>query len=422
MRLIVSISIGWLLALVGALVGIGLYDSRLHRVAIAAPHILNPISKSISNLGRSPVANGEKEQPKPFPGRVSVIIPAYNEAENIRDCLVSVLDSTPPTGQAASSEPVQIWVVDDQSSDETWAIAQKVQTTRADPRLHLLAGQARPTEQNWVGKNWACVQAVQQATGDFLLFLDADVRLKPGGIESAIAAMEQSHADLLTCWPQIICGCWAEWLAQPLIVGILAASLPFAEVNDPKSETVFAVGPFMLFRRTAYERLGGHQAVASQVVEDVELARLVKQTGLKLNYALGHELASVQMYKTAASLWEGWSKNWHLGCQRQIPLTLYSALMPFWICTVPWLGLIVSLVRGFWMGFGLLEVGAIAIALISIMLQYQLRSAIEQLSTIPPRYWWLTGIGGILVTAIVIASLIKTETGWGWTWRGRALR
>jgi cellulose synthase/poly-beta-1,6-N-acetylglucosamine synthase-like glycosyltransferase len=346
---------------------------------------------------------------------IAVVIPAYNEAENIRECVLAVLAAT-------QSSQMQVWVVDDQSIDPTLAIVQALQQELGDPRLQVLASAPRPQGEIWVGKNWACFQATQQIQTEFLLFLDADVRLKLGAIEGALQVMQSEQVDLLTVLPTIVCGCLGEWLAQPLIISLLAVGLSFAEVNDPESETVFAVGPFMLFRRNAYESLGGHLAVASEVVEDVELARRIKQKGLKLKYGLGHDLAAVQMYRSAATLWEGWTKNWYLGSRRNLLGTLYTAAIVLWTCTGPWLGLLLLLGTVVTSGVSLLHGLAIALALASIALHYWLRCDVERLAAIPRRYWWLTGVGGVFVAAIAIASIIKTETGWGWTWRGRSLK
>ncbi|MEX0271762.1 glycosyltransferase family 2 protein [Leptolyngbyaceae cyanobacterium UHCC 1019] len=389
------------LALLLALGMILLYLGKLRSAATSAPRLL----VTPSNTSLCP------------PAKISVIIPAYNEADNIAACITAVLASS-----GKSADWLKVWVVDDQSTDDTLAIAQNLQATLADPRLEVIAGKPRPADETWVGKNWACVQAVEQASGDFLLFLDADVRLKPGAIPAALEFVQRSQIDLLTCWPTLVCGCLAEWLAQPLIAGILAVGLDFAQINDPHSETVFAVGPFMLFRRTAYEQIGGHQAVASQVVEDVELARLIKQKGLVLHCGLGHELGTLRMYPSGAALWEGWTKNWYLGSQRNLGLTLQTALLMFWMCTIPWLAAIALLLKGSLTGFTPFDGLAIALAFATILLHYPIRRAIAQLSAIPPRYWWLTGLGGAFVTAIILGSIIKTETGWGWTWRGRSLK
>lgn len=386
------------LALMGALA----YWSKLRHAIHEAPQLCkHPVALSSQTEGAT----------------ISVIVPAYNEAENIQDCLSSILDST-----ALSSGVLEVWAVDDQSTDKTLAIANSLQQQRQDPRLKVLAGQPKPAEEVWVGKNWACTQAAERASGEFLLFLDADVRLKPGAIETAVQEAQQERIDLLSCVPSIICGCLAEWLVQPLIVNTILVGFNFQAVNDPKTERAFAAGPFMFFRRSAYDKIGGHRAVASEVVEDVELSRRVKLSGLKLRYLLGSELAAVRMYRSWNALWEGWTKNLYVGSGRNLGGMLSFIALILLVCTVSWVVLAVLLVKLFWVGLSLLEGTAIALSIIIIGLQYDVRRRSATVSQIPPRYWWLTGVGGVLVGAIALGSIIKTETGWGWTWRGRSLK
>lgn len=394
--------------MVAALLGMGLYLTNLRRIAKTAPVIGNACAPADATSSLPGVSS-------PLASSIAVVVPAYNEAINICDCIQSVLASAP------MDTPLTLWVVDDQSEDATLALAQALQQALQDFRFHVLPGQARPQGEGWRGKNWACAQGAQHTESEYLLFLDADVRLKPGAIAAACQAMEQTQADLLTVIPQIECGFWGEWLIQPLIMGLLVAGFDFTQVNDPASSKAFAAGPFMCFRRSAYDRLGGHRAVANCVVEDVELARRIKQKGMTLRFAIGHPLASVRMYRTWQGIWEGWTKNWHEGSQRNLGVTLFSALIPFLVGVVPWVGGIVAV----WQvisGQGTLETeitGAIALGVIG--LQWEMRRQLEPILGIPPRYWWLTGIGAIFTIAIILMSIVKAETGWGWTWRGRSL-
>jgi cellulose synthase/poly-beta-1,6-N-acetylglucosamine synthase-like glycosyltransferase len=357
----------------------------------------------------------------PFP-TVAVIIPAYNEAENVEACLTAVLQST-----TLPAERLQVWLVDDQSTDKTWAIAQTVARSRQDPRLNLLAGKPKPTGETWVGKNWACTQVAEQVTNDYLLFIDADVRLQAGAIELAVQQAQTEAIDLLSCGPTIECGCLAEWLVQPLMISLIIVSFDFAIVNDPNTEKAFAAGPFMLFRRSAYEQVGGHRAVAAEVVEDVELSRRIKQRGCRLVLLNGKELASVRMYRSASALWEGWTKNLYLAAQRNLLSILQMIGITLLICTVPWVGAIALLIKALFTQANLSEFSlwdgiAIALCCLTIALHYDMRRVARAATTLPTRYWWLAGLGGIAIAAIAIASVIKTETGWGWTWRGRSLK
>ncbi len=385
-----------------SLITIAIYGSRL-RHSLASAVMLSPTASSLNLM--------EAQFPK-----VSVIIPAYNEAENIHQCITAVLDST----QLPRSQ-LEVLVVDDQSTDETLLLAQSLQELLNDPRLFVLAGQPRPTDVPWVGKNWACTQAVEQAQGEFLLFIDADVRLKPQAIETAIQKAQTEHSALLSLAPAIVCGCWSEWLVQPLMVNNLAVAQDFEAVNNPETETVMAAGPFMLFRRSAYEQLGGHRAVAACVAEDLELARLTKAATLKLSYLLGGQFVSVRMYRSWSALWEGWTKNLYLGAQRKAGLMFLLALTMLLIYSLPWFCLVAI---GYKLLIGIanpLDILAAGVAAIAIFFHYDLRRVSSEVSQIPTSYWWLGGVGGTIVAALAVASVIKIETGWDWTWRGRDL-
>jgi cellulose synthase/poly-beta-1,6-N-acetylglucosamine synthase-like glycosyltransferase len=388
------------------------------------------LRRSVKNAPRTGKGSVGESLPSTvqFP-KVSVIVPAYNEAENIQDCAIAILEST-----ALSVDNLEVLIVDDRSTDDTLAIVQTLQQQLNDPRLKILAGQARPANEYWAGKNWACASAMQIATGDFLLFIDADVRLKQGAIESAIETVKTENIDLLTCMPALVCDCFAEWLVQPLMFNHLAVCFDFTAVNDPTTNSAFAAGPFMLFRRSAYEQIGGHQSVASEIVEDVELARRIKRAGLKLGLYAGSNLAFVRMYRSWSALWEGWTKNLYLGANRSWVAMVYMATIMFFLYPMPWLALAILLANGevaniitnYQLAITNYQLPitflTICLSVFVIWQQYNLRSLGAQISDCSTKYWWLGGLGGTLVGAIAIASAIKTETGWGWTWRGRALQ
>lgn len=347
---------------------------------------------------------------------IAVIIPAYNEAVNLADCTMSVLQSDLPDPQQ-----LRVYIADDESTDATGAIAQAL--AAQDARVQVIAVPPRPVQEKWMGKNWACTQAAAQAQADYLLFLDADVRLKPAAIATALATAQAHQVDLLSGMPQIVCGCLSEWLVQPLMWRLLISGFNVKAVNDPaQPDVAFAAGPFMLFRRAAYVQIGGHRGVADDLVEDVALARRIKAAGLTMRLSLGLDVMEVRMYRSFAALWEGWTKNMHLGAQRRLSSTLTVALIAACVLTVPWLGVGVGIlnlwlspIASFW------SLGIVVFSVAILLLESILWRRQAQLVQQPVRYWGLSWLGGLLVAAIAIASIIKTETGWGWTWRGRSL-
>lgn len=212
------------------------------------------------------------------------------------------------------------------------------------------------------------------------------------------------------------------------MMSAIAIGYDFPAINSSEAvEDAFAAGPFMLFRRNAYDAIGGHAAVRDVVVEDMELARQIRRAGRHLRYILGIDLIGVRMYHSLAALWEGWTKNYYLGTQQNLPLTLFSALTIALVFVMPWMGLLVSV--GLSLGIDLITVtgwyaaaGLYGLTGLSLSLYFGLRLQGYRQVNIPIRYWWLSSLGGLLVVSIAIASIIKTETGWGWTWRGRPLK
>ena len=345
-----------------------------------------------------------------------MIIPAYNEAVNIEGCVKAVLANELP-----ADATLQLIVADDASTDDTLAIAQSV--AEIDERVEVFTTPPRPADETWRGKNWACHCAIAKATGEYILFIDADVRVGEAAIARSRRDAKAHQSDLLSCAPAIVCGCFSEWIVQPLMASLIAVGFDFEGVNDAaKPETALAAGPFMLFRREAYDKIGGHRTVADDPVEDLALAALIKSSGLSLRYVLGLEIASVRMYRSFGDLWEGWTKNYHLGGGRNIALTTVSALAVCLIFTMPWLGLAASIAGTLAHALtGAKAVAALSLSAVAVSLQIALRQVAAKLIGQSPRYLWLGWLGGLLVSAIAITSIIKTETGWGWTWRGRSL-
>ena len=345
---------------------------------------------------------------------LTVVIPAFNEAHNIADCLGSVLASAPPCRDWS------VVVVDDESTDATVENAIRAGSTAS--RFRLIKAGPRPADERWVGKNWACSKAVEQVSSDWLLFIDADVRLKPDALQRSLAQAVDEHADLLSLAPRLSCGCLAEWMVQPIMASLLGLGFPILETNNPESPVAFAAGPFMLFKASTYECIGGHRALAGEVVEDLALARAIKAGGYRLSYLLGLDAVDLRMYADLAALWEGWTKNWFIGLDRDPGKAIGAALVVVLMFTAPWLLLPTSLVL-LWLQpvLSVAWLWLMALAGLAIVQQLLLRLWTRSTFDVPIRYWYLMGVGGLLVGAIGPVSIWRTRTGRGWTWKGRAL-
>ncbi len=223
---------------------------------------------------------------------VSIIIPARDEEACLADCLKTLVDQ-----QDCPSH--EIIVVDDQSRDRTRTIAGAfpVKVISADP---LPAG--------WTGKCNAAWSGARVAKGKWLLFTDADTRHAPNSIAVALQEAHDCDAALLSYSPRQEVRGFAERALMPVIFAELATTYRPKEVCDPNSPVAAANGQFLLIRRDVYDRVGGHASLAGAIVEDVELAKRVKQAGYKLRFRVS-DTVSTRMYRSFPQLLEGWSKN-----------------------------------------------------------------------------------------------------------------
>ncbi|WP_038057151.1 glycosyltransferase [Thermus amyloliquefaciens] len=253
--------------------------------------------------------------PRPTPAHpsVSLLVPARNEAENLRRTLPTLLR------QGA----LEVLVLDDGSEDGTAEVA--LELGRGQPGFRLLKG--KPLPPGWTGKNWACWQLAQEARGEVLVFTDADVRWREGALGGLLGALE--GVDLLSALPQQEAqGLWVA-ATVPFVMGGLFSFLP-----HPLLEALrVANGQVLAFRREAYFAQGGHQAVRGEVLEDVALARRAHRFRL----ALGTALFSVEMYRSYREVVEGFSKNFLEIHLKNPAVLLGSAFYHLSLYTLPWL-------------------------------------------------------------------------------------
>ncbi len=236
---------------------------------------------------------------------ISAIIPARNEEATIAACIESL---------AQQPEITEILVVNDQSTDATGEIVQALQSTY--PQLRLLLTTTLPP--GWVGKNHAVHQGAREAKGDWLLFTDADVVHGPASARKALQVAQAlayatgssaAISHLVSYSPEQLTESWYEKSLIPVVYCRLANKFSFDEVNDPANPAAAANGQFLLISREAYDATGGHAAIAAELLEDVALAKKVKQAGYRIWFGSGKGIVSVRMYRTFAGMWEGWKKN-----------------------------------------------------------------------------------------------------------------
>jgi len=230
---------------------------------------------------------------------VSIVVPARNEEANIEACVSSL---------AASDYPAfEILVVDDESHDRTAEIVESL-STESPSRVRLIRG--HPLPEGWFGKPWACWQGADVARGDLLLFTDADTLHAPDLLGQTVGGLREDGADVYTVIGRQVMDSFWEQLLQPQFFMLLAGRFPRAGTLKKPHQWRHAIanGQYLLFRREVYEALGGHEAVAGEVVEDLRLAQLLVRGGWKLVVRRGEGLQT-RMYRSLGGLVEGWSKN-----------------------------------------------------------------------------------------------------------------
>lgn len=196
-------------------------------------------------------------------------------------------------------------VVDDLSTDRTGEILQLL--AARIPKLRILSTRELP--EGWIGKNYAVSLGAAAALGDWLLFTDADTFHLPGSLRRALTDVVDHDAVLVSYSPEQELGTFWERALIPFVYCRLAARFPIARVNDPRRPDAAANGQFVLVLRDAYESVGGHAAVRGEIVEDVALARLVKQRGLRIYFAAPIGIVRTRMYRSLGAMWQGWTKN-----------------------------------------------------------------------------------------------------------------
>lgn len=340
---------------------------------------------------------------------ISVCVPARNEERNIQRCCEALLAQTYPN--------LEILVIDDRSTDSTPQILTAL--AAGDARLRTLPGEELPAA--WAGKPHALSQAAIQARGEWLCFVDADTFIAPQGLASAYAAAQSQQADLFTLMTEQELGSFWEKVILPLVFTGLTVGFVPRKVNDPTQPDAIANGQFILIERRVYEAVGGHAAIRDSIVEDKDLAVLVKHAGYRLVVADGRAVARTRMYTTLPEMWEGWTKNIFLGLKGSAGLLMLGAFGAF-------LSLWAALLLPLWFAAGLAWwaaagwAGGLLIALEAAALGGYLvfqRARVCHQMNIPGWYALTVPLGAAVFAGMMAASAWKVLSGQGVTWKGR---
>jgi cellulose synthase/poly-beta-1,6-N-acetylglucosamine synthase-like glycosyltransferase len=318
---------------------------------------------------------------------VTVIVPARNEEANIADCVLALLAQDYPH--------LQVIVVDDRSTDDTAAVVRSL--VARDRRVRLIRVSHLPD--GWTGKTYALQQAQPYASGEWLLFVDADTVLHPMNLRVTLAHAFREQADLVSVLPGQRCVTFWEKVIQPLAGIQLMIYFPLPAVNADAQPMAFANGQYMLFRCEAYDAVGGHAAVRGQLVEDIHLAKLVKGRGLRLRVALTPRLATTRMFDSLAGLIKGWARIFYAavdGRPGRLAASIFISLVTTFSAFITFPAALATVLAGppspvVWTFFAL---AAAHLALMGLVL--------------PPLYA-LSGVPRAYVAGIPLASVVLTQ-------------
>ncbi len=329
------------------------------------------------------------------PPRLSVIVPACNEERSIESAALSLLQQDYPA--------LEIVLVNDRSTDGTGAIMERL--AREYPKLVVVQVDHLP--ERWLGKNHALWVGARHATGDLLLFTDADVHFDPTALRRAVAFLERRQLDHLTLAPEMATkGYWLTAWVGFFIMALLAYKNPY-RANNPRSKVGMGIGAFNLIRRSAYEGMGTHEAISLRPDDDLRLGQRLKRMGYRSNIGIGCDLVSVEWYTT---LWEavrGLEKNTFAGLEYSLFMVGFAVVGLLTIMVWPYVALFLTSGWSLW-----LYAGAILLQLATFLVANQMMgSRSVSLALAYP-------ISALLFAFTVARASYLTLTQGGITWRG----
>ena len=343
--------------------------------------------------------------------RVSIIVPARNEEETIEQALNTLL--------ALDYENYEVIAVNDRSSDHTGEIMERLSQnphalahgarrmgdpTSTTPILRVIHHTELPA--GWLGKTHAMWTAAKQASGDWLLFTDADVLFKPDSLRRALAYAEAEPADHVVLFPQMIMKRPGEYMMIAFFQTMFMFGHRPWKVADPSTDDHMGVGAFNLIRRRVYDDVGTYEALRMEVLDDMKLGKVVKKAGFAQRNVFGGDLISIRWAHGALGIVNNLTKNFFAVLSFQWWRTLLSVFGLAFLNFGPFLGV--------WLADGWARI-PYGVALGSMFLIY---IGMSRRSAVPAYYFLLHPVSTTLFIYTLLRSMILTLWNDGIVWRG----
>jgi len=332
---------------------------------------------------------------------VSIILPVRNQAGTVSDCVSSLVGLEYPNKE--------IIVVDGGSTDGTRELVQKFahEITLVDEE---------PLPIGWVGKNWACHLGYKKSRGELLLFTDGDSVHATDSLARSVDYLQAENADLVTLAPGTILRSFWERLLQPPIFLLIMILVGGKLVNDDNRQNAIGNGQYMLFRREAYDKIGGHYAVRDKIIEDYSLGRLLKKAGMRLRFVTAPDALGVRMYASLGEIWRGWRKNFYTVSEKHmLPRAVTRIFLMFTFLVLPFAVL----------GYGILLAAATplnAYLIAGLFMSGLLWLGMVMLDNsigVNSLYALMFPLAIIVYIFIGIDSTVRGSLGFGFSWKGR---
>jgi len=344
----------------------------------------------------------KKEHEKP---RVSVILPARNEEKFIEKCLNSLLNQ--------DYDNYEIITINDSSTDSTGNIIKEY--SKKFPKI--ISVDAKPKPDGWIGKNWACIEGYKKASGDLLLFTDADTVHTSSVISLAVSHLLSLELDALTVIPRMLCLDKITKITLPMISTFLHTRFSALRVNDTSKGTGYFFGSFFIIKKSTYDSVGTHEGVKGELVEDGALGKKVKESDFKMRMVRGEHLVDAVWARDMHTLWNALKRLMISLCLQnaKIAVASFFGVLFLLFMAFPILGYSIIFFNSTDSFLMLFVISCIASILVYIGGILDATKGLD----LKIKYSLFAPVGGFIVVSGFLAGLIQAKSKTAISWRGR---